>query len=843
MHLYEYSVPEQVFLEHQAQLMADLSTPDIEGIYELQLPLVFRAVVGLGCLAGVERSKAAQLKGRDVDTFELSWLQFKTLASYQYLEPGSFKYMYLYHHTSGTKAMWGLMVPGQKKGTVWVVDTVRSNQLPGLAALYNSERTSYLGREGRQPGAVPDPDHAWDVRLETDIRQVGKQLGRLVTAYLTEKRGPTLLAVQSPLDSASLVSLVPQLAELPVVPLHVADPESLYSVLDWQRAGARAMLRHYIKSDLYLASTLEHCRYFHVPAGNLPRDTTLAGADIFYARHLRKQNFVLWASPTDRPDFGGKEADDNRLLCEMEDGCSVVVSSPGLHTSACVELDIDALAVNTLLQAHAVHELEGAAGAVAFDAAPQANLEELLAGTGGGLASYDETALAAPAFRVLRSMVGSWLRDVSLYKNLYADYQIVHFYRWLSSPSSLLYDPALRKTLLQLMKKLFLQLVAEFKRLGSVIVYADFNKIILNTKKRTVIDAVSYVKYVTENIKNKEIFHSIEMGVGGVWEVLLWCDPANFGGIAGNLKEVEEEEQTLADEDEDLAPPEVNMTWNMAEYLPEAGNIQGNFNRVVVGYISAVHNFLQEELERVAPGETPVRRKRLSQQTPSRSQARSTGSLAEFCTELVGGELSQRLFGVVDKINKKFPQVKGTDEDEENIFPDLPGSHLKLTFPALEFVKAVCKVLSLDLQISDQVRKMRRNLLKLINVGEFDSVADWTDPCISFTLPEVICRTCNHCRDIDLCKDPHKGEKEGRPVLLCANQQCGANYNTEVSIGLVFIIQLGNREFKIKCCVHVQCGLKTIYICFLGYRGIVDRRLAAEVHGLLPSGPQLCQVQ
>lgn len=54
-------------------------------------------------------------------------------------------------------------------------------------------------------------------------------------------------------------------------------------------------------------------------------------------------------------------------------------------------------------------------------------------------------------------MVAAWLRDVSQYKNIYADYQIVHFYRWLRSPSSLLYDPALRKTLLGLMKKLFLQ--------------------------------------------------------------------------------------------------------------------------------------------------------------------------------------------------------------------------------------------------------------------------------------------------------------------------------------------------------------------------------------------------
>merc|ERR1711892_87644 len=235
--------------------------------------------------------------------------------------------------------------------------------------------------------------------------------------------------------------------------------------------------------------------------------------------------------------------------------------------NVCVELDIDALAVNTLLQSHA---------------APQANLEELLSGSGGGLASYDETALAAPAFRVLRTMVGSWLRDVSMIKNLYADYQIVHFYRWLRNPSSLLYDPALRKTLLQLMKKLFLQLVAEFKRLGAIVVYADFNKIIINTKKRSVSDAVSYVKYVTDQLKNKEIFHSIEMSMADVWDVLLWCDPANYGGINSDLKLLEEKEETLADDDEeDDAPPEVSMVWNMSSFLPETGNIRGNFCRVV----------------------------------------------------------------------------------------------------------------------------------------------------------------------------------------------------------------------------------------------------------------------
>lgn len=61
------------------------------------------------------------------------------------------------------------------------------------------------------------------------------------------------------------------------------------------------------------------------------------------------------------------------------------------------------------------------------------------------------------------------------------------------------------------MKKLFVHLVSEFKRLGADIVTADFNRIILNTKKRSLEDAMSYVDYVTSVIHTKELFHTIDM--------------------------------------------------------------------------------------------------------------------------------------------------------------------------------------------------------------------------------------------------------------------------------------------------------------------------------------------
>ena len=97
-------------------------------------------------------------------------------------------------------------------------------------------------------------------------------------------------------------------------------------------------------------------------------------------------------------------------------------------------------------------------------------------------------------------------------------------FRWLRSPSALLYDPALRRTLNGLMKKLFLQLMSEFKRLGAVIVHANYNQIIVCTKKRRIVDAITYVDYVMNTIKSNDLFHGIELTYKQCWQLLMWLD-------------------------------------------------------------------------------------------------------------------------------------------------------------------------------------------------------------------------------------------------------------------------------------------------------------------------------
>ncbi|XP_046997014.1 DNA polymerase epsilon catalytic subunit 1 [Schistocerca americana] len=816
--LYEYTVPDELFQQHNQELLADLSTPDIEGIYETQVPLEFRALVRLGCVCSVERNEARRLavQGDASDTFSLTQLQFRTLAHQPYLEgsSGSMRRIFLYQTRApqGPRAMFGLFLTPVNRALIFVLDTVRTNNMPAMGRLYETARAEKITR-GKSEDSLPPKNVSFEVRIETDQRQVFRLIQRALQDYKDEKKGPTFIAVQSLIDLPTLTSNMPGLQEFPLIPIHVKDVEIQWD-LNWQRTVARNVVRHYLNSNVVLNLMVEQARYFHAPLGNIPADPPLFGADLFYARHLIKNNFVLWCSPTERPDLGGREVDDNRLLTEFEESSSIVHNNPGCYSTFCIDLDIDGLAVNTLLQSSHVHDIEGTSSSVAFDTMPQASLEEMMSGGGPAtLGNYDDIARCSGAFKVLRSMVGAWLRDVSVYKNVFADFQIVQFYRWLRSPNTLLYDPALRRTLHSLMKKLFIQLVAEFKRLGSVIVYANFNKIIICTKKRNIEDAIGYVEFVVQSIRNKELFHSIEISYQQCWEYLMWLDPANHAGVQGKLPEglagagdganlaEKDDVNNMVSQNDDAEDdePTIVMNWNLLEFLPNIGGCRENVSAVIAGYISAVYQHMQES----DGPQTPVRRRRVtSSQTPSQLAPlglAAHATAADFARNLIKEEMALRLYQMTESIQEKARKHRPTADDE--VSPLLINSTVNKN-PALEFVKAVCKVLSLDPSVQEEVNNIRRNMLRLLGIGEFSSVATWRDPCISFILPEVICRACNHCRDIDLCRDPYRGVDNETPVWKCP--LCQTSYdNKELEYMLLDIVHRKTMAYTLQ---DLQCS-------------------------------------
>lgn len=218
---------------------------------------------------------------------------------------------------------------------------------------------------------------------------------------------------------------------------------------------------------------------------------------------------------------------------------------------------------------------------------------------------------------------------------------------------------------------------------------------------------------------------------------------------------------------------------------------------------------MREELRRNAPGATPIKR-RGGSQTSQQAAGDSTAlpGMISFSQEYVSSELTQNFFTITQKIQKKVTGTRSVTQPSE-MFPVLPGSHLPLSNPALEFIKYVCQVLSLDANIVNQVNKLKRDLLRLVDVGEFSEEAQFRDPCNSYILPEVICHHCNFCRDLDLCKDPSVAQDGSvLPQWFCSN--CQTQYETEsIEMALVEALQKKLMSYTLQDLACAKCkGVK-----------------------------------
>lgn len=652
-------------------------------------------------------------------------------------------------------------------------------------------------------------------------------------------------------------------------------------------------------SDEWLHNQIEIARYVHAPVGNLPPDHHAFTCDLFFARQLRRQNHVLWASPSTRPDLGGKEDDDNRLMTDMHDHDTLTINNPGVYEKACVDIALNSLPVTAVMQSALINDKEGAGGVVGSFDTTQHSLDDMM---GRHLASavtpFDESAQCMPAFRVLKSMVGTWLQEVVRHGDARADEQLEHFYRWLKSPAGLLFDPALLRMVRGMMKKLFLQLVGELKSLGSTPIYASFNRLLLRTEKTSARDAREYTAYILDVVRRKELFSILHLAPTTVWEHLVWMDPANYGGVdesallglqkrhgdsasvqntprspkrvamstaMGNvsasskgssssrrtvvpmaaLDDEEEEEkdheqnrvgavqgsrpqrrthalEDSDDEDERVATRqhptarprahspgalsdasdalsddrraggeelldsedvsedgsaagdgrvrvrrrrrkaassagwddmtvtstpagtattasqapefEILMHWNIQGFLPQT-MCQEQFERIVAKWILLTYGARRAEREtRGGVGQTPVKNRGMAQGASQATQRPRQDDIRRDLTDL--------LMRSVSGIHALMPGDAGAVEQSDD-FPRLAGSHLKLTSPALEFVKFVTHVLLLDSKTASDTARLKRDLLRIINVREFAPEAKFQDPCDTFVLSEVICTFCN----------------------------------------------------------------------------------------------------
>lgn len=94
--LYEYSIPEDMYQKHKVEIMDEFANANVEGIYELNVPLMFRLFMQLGCVCGVKRPNSSSKPLKDLDTVEIADLD--NLFDADYLVNSLPKTIFLFVH-------------------------------------------------------------------------------------------------------------------------------------------------------------------------------------------------------------------------------------------------------------------------------------------------------------------------------------------------------------------------------------------------------------------------------------------------------------------------------------------------------------------------------------------------------------------------------------------------------------------------------------------------------------------------------------------------------------------------------------------------------------------------
>ncbi|KAI8587396.1 hypothetical protein BDZ88DRAFT_240684 [Geranomyces variabilis] len=764
LYLYEMTMSETFYHENRSMFANISNHQEIEGVYEEQVPLLFRALIKLGCVAGVDRKRMLSGRGLE-DGFELDEVVHKAIdGQNQYLAVTTrLHYLYLFHAASGNRQVLGLFSTALGRAWLFIVDPARNRDgVPNIKRMFGEQLNEMRNAEAAtqsmpsQGGATSEPDvfeYPDQIEVTTSLHAIETHaltaVNRTLQDYQSQKRGPTVLALQSPRTSKHfLMDGVSLIHDFPVIALPAHRKDFAFPALGWQLYASKRMLSHYLHLNSFIKERIALSRYADVPFCNFADDYTSFVADLGLARRLKRAEMVLWYSASSKPDLGGTEQDDNKF--ELDEVVNPEVNVPGSYETVCVEVQLWDLALNTLMQANAIHDMDGGAGGMLGggnfapvphlmdDYTKETDADGAIIATGPG-ARLDESQVTPATFSVLKSMVMGWADEVRRRKR-FASYLLEHLYRWLTSSSSRMFDPALFSLVHGLMRRVFVQLVAEFKRLGSKIVFATFDRIVLATSKTDMRTAVGYTKYVLEAIAKKPMFETLELKAERYWSFLMWMDPHNFGGVqCDNAPELIRLIGAAA-EDAPTASLVADMEWNIGEYLPPV--VQQKFMKTIAEYIFEIQTFKQKALA-TAGASDPAGR-------PARQGEDNESPMTAFLRELVTTRIKQRLLRTVPDIIRKRD---ARNDPAAYAFPSLPGSHLHMTNPALEFAKCVVAVFGLHAGVEREVRVLKRDMLALIGAREFADEAKFVNPCEPFLLPQVICESCNHCRDLDLTRD------------------------------------------------------------------------------------------
>ena len=747
--LHRMTMEEEEFATSE-QWICDLkSHPSVEGVYETGMPLYMRALLKLGNVCAIDDTQHAVLGKGLEQGFDLSGL-IRPEKHRTYLEHVPLSYIYISHISAPERQIFGVFSTTGETAHIIILAKHRDSgqEMPNVSKIYDQKLEEHVREASEQQFKDLfryQEKLNFKITQVTTRRKAHLEIGDVVRKMRKEEPRAQILAIQS-LTRDALVRDVPGLNDLPILPLKYDIYDGSLPPLGWQAAVARRLVRHYFSLSGELTHLTTLARYANVPICNLEKDDPRYLIDINYARRLITNDVVLWWSAGPRPDHGRHEIDN--VTGNLDSVNMPFVNHPGTYNAVCIEMEIRNLAINTILTASLINNLEGA------DANPLNAISDGADVEGDGV-MYSEGAFAQTNILVLREMVKAWWAEACKGSPM-ADLMVNHLVRWIEDPDSYLYDRALHRYVQLICRKAFQQLMGDFRRVGCQVVFADAGRMILQTGKYDVENASSYATYIVRSIKAQPLFHFVDLEIKEYWDFLVWYDEYNYGGKGC--------EQIAEGGNDEMQEFETIMHWQMATFLPV--RLQPTFKKWVVEFVNIMHDLKRPGISSTALGaEDDVEAPRMTQlstrerlKTLEEQRVNGNGSVLE---NIISGKtlekpLKKDIANLVKAVKREMLHAELASDLE---FPDLPGSLYRTHNKSgprdgvLALVKSLMQVLSLDKNITNEARLLRRDLLQLFEVREFGKDGAFANPACSLRLRAFSCENCAMPRELDFCRD------------------------------------------------------------------------------------------
>lgn len=785
--LFKVTMPEDIYLQEMSRSDSLFKHELVEGVYETGIAAVDNAVIDLGLCCEVDNSQAGLL-GRGLSNgFDLDWLIPK---QEDYLKNSTFSYVSCLHVVSMDYHIFTIIPTWSQKAHILVLRPHRNSpSMPKMDQLYERLAQEKMARLQKISNIF-----TYQTQLEFEeivfdsLPRLYKKLNSILENLQGEHSTQAILALQSP-HPERLPKLVRAMNEFPIV--KIQSTNFALPSIGWHAACAKKIVLQYFGLGKWLNHLLQLSRYGGVPLCNLKCDDVRYLIDINYSRRLRASNIVLWWSEGPLPVEGGSEKDG--VLKEMDALDLPVVNNPGMYNNICVELSIRNLSVNTILTASLINEAEGT------------DLSQMtIEGENNEVLPFIENSFSTPAMNVLNSMVREWWNQ-ALQQNPHADVMVGNFINWIASRDSMLYNRTLYYHIQTLSKKLFIQLIREFRKTGSKVVFANQNKLLLLTTKSAVESAYAYANYIVKSVRSKPLFNFLDINISEYWSTLVWMDEVNFGGMS--CKEIGTEEEQ---------PLDLCMNWHLREFLPPI--LGDEFDKWVIEFIKQVHTRWVTADDSDGEDSTP----RVTQLPKMATANNNTdGDLNNPIFKGVVKEMEKNVLKRLKMLQRRYVEASSNANDlplddprlHEFDMPRHPGAVVTRTNtygtpnPVLELVKSVCAVLGLSKDLYLEVRLFRRHLLNVFEIREFSAEGNFTNPSASLKIPQVICGYCNFVRDLDLCRNNELARTtggNGHTEWVCEN--CGQEYDrVRLEELLVYEVQRQVTLFQVQDLKCVRC--------------------------------------